>query len=601
MSSDFGVLLDWAPHSAADATALLQPLDLTVPLQIGPWQVHISMEGAHLCVGAASGVVSLLHGHLYGTDVAAIPALYRQHGAALGRVLEGAYTLLVLDAQLGTVRAFTDRAGSHRLYAAHDGDHVALATRADWPGFHPRPLDPAGVAAYLATGNMFGGLTLHQGVRALPRATVALLGRDRVECTEYWTVAPGPLTGGVTEALTRELAALLREATLRRLPTTAGPLHLSLSGGYDSRGLLSMLSGTDREIHTFSYALGTQGRGTDSSVAARLARHYGAQHTTIGAYGGNLLSTVRYNARWGQGVTHFCDEADAWALLATLAPSDVFTGEQPFELCTHPLKTVPEQLKNHHLTGFSPLAWLRDYVPVGHYATLRDAWQAELDMITVRTLKWEHPAQRDLMLMLDQHLPHVLLPWRECYAGRVARVHTPFLDSQVLEFLGRVPLPALADKALFRAALTHLDPQLLRVPIAGRQGYEPDWNAQLIAQRQEVEVSAAHLPSRVDELLDPDLIRTLLRGLQLPPRQAVLKGRLRTQLGRLRRTPVGTRVLGVPGLRIGSVDHATFLMRLLTLREADQLAQSHPAPTHHVTPGSPERPPLSAYAAPAGD
>lgn len=598
MPTDFGVQLDWVPHAAVDTAV---PTDLTGPLQIGPWQVHVSMEGAHGCVCVASGVVSLLHGHLYGTDVTAIPALYRQHGAALGRVLEGAYTLLVLDAQLGTVRVFTDRVGSHRLYAAHDGDHVVLATRADWPGFHPRPLDPAGVAAYLATGTMFGGLTLHHGVRALPRATVALLGRDRLECTEYWTFAPGPLTGGVTEALTRDLAALLREATLRRVPATAGPLHLSLSGGYDSRGLLSMLSGTGRDLHTFSYALGAPGRGTDSSVAAQLARHYGAQHTTISAYGGNLLSTVRHNAQWGQGVTHFCDEADAWALLTTLAPTDVFTGEQPFELCTHPLKTVPEQLKNHHLTGFSPLAWLRDHVPAGHYATLRDAWQAELDMITVRTLNWDHPAQRDLMLMLDQHLPHVLLPWRECYAGRAARVHTPFLDSQVLEFLGRVPLPALADKALFRAALMHLDPQLVRVPIAGRQGYEPDWNAQLIGQRVDVEQSVARRPSRVDDLLDPGLIRTLLGGLRHPTRQAVLKAGLRTHLGRLRRTPLGTRVLGVPGLRIGHVDHATFLMRLLTLREADQIVQSRPAPMRRVAAGGPDRPPRPTYSAPAGD
>uniref|UniRef100_UPI002869CAB8 hypothetical protein n=1 Tax=Deinococcus sp. TaxID=47478 RepID=UPI002869CAB8 len=292
---------------------------------------------------------------------------------------------------------------------------------------------------------------------------------------------------------------------------------------------------------------------------------------------------------------------DAWAQLDTLQPTDVFTGEQPFELCTHPLKTVPEQLKNHYLTGFSPLNWLQGRIPAATYATLRDAWQAELDVITAHTLRWEHPAQRDLMLMLDQHLPHVLLPWRERFAGHAARVHTPFMDTQVLDFLGRVPLDALADKALFRAALSHLDPHLLQVPIAASQGYEPDWNAELIQQRDEVQATVTLESSRLDDLLGTGLMRGLLEGLSPPSRKASVKGHLRTHLGCLRRTPLGTRVLGVPGLRIGTVDHATFLMRLLTLREADLIVTSRPAPASQPHLGGPEMPHSPSYSAPAGD
>ncbi|GHF55603.1 asparagine synthase (glutamine-hydrolyzing) [Deinococcus metalli] len=598
MSADFGLHLDWTGH-ALPAGPLTRAA-LAQPFAVGPWRAQLSAVGVRPVVCPASDVVALLHGQVYGTPVAALPALYRQHGAALGRHIEGAYTLVLLDLRQGTVSVITDPSGSHKLYAAHDGDHVALATRADWAGFQPRPLDPAGVAAYLATGNMFGGLTLHAGVRALPRASVTTVERTRLHVQEYWSVSPGPLTGSVTEDLTRELAHLLRAATARRVAEAGPRVILSLSGGYDSRGLLSLLASGGPALQSFSYALGDQTRRSDTSVAARLAAQYGAQHTVIGAYGGDLPSTVRHNAQWGQGVTHFCDEADAWTQLGALRPTDVFTGEQAFELCSHPLKTVPEQLKNHYLTGFAPLAWLQGRIPADRYATLEGAWQAELDVITARTLNWEHPAQRDLMLMLDQHLPHVLLPWRERFAGHAARVHTPFLDTEVLNFLSRIPLPAMADKALFRAALLHLDPQLLRVPIAASQGYEPDWNAELIAQRAAVQAMADQ-PSRIDELLEPGLIAGLLDDLTLPSRRATLKGHVRSHLGRLRRTPLGTRLLGVPGLRIGTVDHATFLMRLLTLRAADAVVTAHPAHARRADPGVLNVLTAPAYTAPAGD
>ncbi|WP_309570153.1 asparagine synthase-related protein, partial [Deinococcus sp.] len=273
MTADFGLRLDWTGGAPIPDT--FPSARTGEPFQVGAWSAQLSLDGARPVVNPAMCVIALLHGHLYGTDAQALPQLYRQHGSDLGRYLEGSYALLILDLRGGTVHAFTDCAGSHKLYAAHDGDHVTLATRADWAGFQPRPLDPAGVAAYLATGNMFGGLTLHQGVRALPRASVTDVQRTRLDSRVYWTVEPGPLTGGVTADHTQELAELLRAAVARRVPA-GGEVFLSLSGGYDSRGLLSLLSGSGPRLQTFSYALGDQARGSDTSVAARLARQYGA-------------------------------------------------------------------------------------------------------------------------------------------------------------------------------------------------------------------------------------------------------------------------------------------------------------------------------------
>lgn len=585
--SDFGLSLTWTGLGHVQPRAV--PDDLRSPLQVGGWTVRadlgslgqhslgqrrLGQGGAGPVVCRNLGVVALLHGHLYGTRPQDLPELYRRHGAGLARQLEGNYVLVLLDLRAGQVWTVTDRIGSHKLYVAAQEGSVELATRADWPAFRRRPLDPAGVAGYLATGNMFNGLTLYQGVRSLDRATIHEVSREGLIRQDYWTLdwsgTPEPGAAGQSlPDLREELAGLLSQAVDRRLPAPGSSVALSLSGGYDSRGLLSLLSGTGREIETFSYSLGTQGRGTDTTVARRLAAQYGARHGVVRAYRGDLLGTLRRNAQWGQGVTHFCDEADAWAELSGRLPSDVFVGEQAFELSAQPLHTVPEQLKNHHLTGFHPLSWLRGKLPDGAFARLEDAWQGELDAIILRTLHWEKPMQRELALTLDQSLPYVLLPWRERYAGHAARVHTPYLDTQVLEFLQRVPLEALADKALFKDALRALDPELLRVPIASSMGYEANWAAELMGQREAVWDTLGAQSSRLDSLIDLDTVRSLLSGLTPPSLRSRLTGVARQHLGRFRHGPHGTRLFGPAGLRIPSVDVPTFLLRLLTLREAE--------------------------------
>ncbi|PNY80564.1 asparagine synthase-related protein [Deinococcus koreensis] len=581
MSADFALRLDWVGTAADRGQGC--PDDLGLPFRVGGWAVRFTQglrapEGSGPVVCRESGVVAILSGHLYGTAPRQLPQLYRQHGAQLAGQLEGAFVLVLLDLRSGRVLAITDRVGSHKLYVAQElaqGEgRVDLATRVDWPAFRRRPLDPAGVAGYLATGNMFNGLSLYQGVRSLDRATVHELTPDGLMRQDYWTLTPEPSAGRASlPDLRAELAALLRRAVERRLPAPGAPATISLSGGYDSRGLLSLLSGRGHGLETFSYSLGTPARGSDPTVAQRLAAQYGARHQVLTAYRGDLLSTVRRNARWGQGVTHFCDEADAWAELSEhlggRSPGDIFVGEQAFELSAKPLNTVPEQLKNHHLTGFYPLNWLAGRLPDGAFGHLENAWQGELETIVARTLHWESPLQRELALTLDQSLPYVLLPWRERFAGHAARVHTPYLDTDVLEFLQRVPLEALADKALFKDALRHLDSELLRVPIASSMGYEPDWAAELRGQREAVWEAMRAQPSRLDDLIDPDAVRSLLSGLSAPSLRARLTGAARQHLGRFRHGPYGTRLFGPAGLRIPSVDVPTFLMRLLTLREAE--------------------------------
>ncbi|GGL94886.1 hypothetical protein GCM10010840_36180 [Deinococcus aerolatus] len=93
------------------------------------------------------GLVAVLKGQFYDMDVQAMLRLYRQYGPAFARCLDGSFSLLLLDEAAGTVLAVTDRVGSHKLYALHDGQRVTVSTLPDHPDFTRRPYRPAGLAS----------------------------------------------------------------------------------------------------------------------------------------------------------------------------------------------------------------------------------------------------------------------------------------------------------------------------------------------------------------------------------------------------------------------------------------------------------------------
>ncbi|PNY80928.1 asparagine synthase-related protein [Deinococcus koreensis] len=577
MRTDFFASLDRsdppAPWPEAPGFA---PLARTV----GPWQVRFRAADTAVFGRPEAGLLVLLKGSLYGTGPGGLLDLYQRHGAEFPRHLEGSFAALLLDERAGRVLAVTDRTGSHALYAAHEGERVLISTRPDWTPLRERPLSVAGVSSFLTKGNLTTGLSLYEGVSTLRRACVHELSPQGLCAHGYWPLNMGEATDLRPSAeLEAELVELLRGAAQRRMAASGARPFLSLSGGYDSRGLLRLMADSGREFQTFSYALPRRAAGSDPQVAARLAAQYGVQHTVLQAYRGDLPAHLRRNVAWGGGGAPLCDEADAWAEFAALNPSDVFVGDHAFDLSGHPLTGRADQfLRQKVPPSFEVLSWLRGSLPEPTYAALRDSWNATLE--TMRVQAGAGPGrcpggyQLEVALMLDVNVAHSLLPWRDRYAGHLAEVHLPYLDGALLDFIGRIPLELLARKMLFRRALQQLDPQLMQVPLARSLGYVPDWKLELIRQRGVVWEAVQAQSSPLDELIPPQVIHGLLMGLTPTPRGVVWRAAARQTLGRLRRTPLGIRLLGPAPMR-KTVDTATFLRRVLVLRE---LTAARPAP-----------------------
>lgn len=542
------------------------------PFDIGPWQARLNVQGPAGDRRESADLVAVLRGVLYDQDLDGALTLYRQHGDSFARQLEGSYTLLLLDRRAERVLVVTDRLSSRKVFALQDAGRVCLSTHPDAAEFTRRPISLGAVGSCLANGHMANGLTPYDGVRSLAPAALHEALPSGVRRHPYWslTFGPGDLARSA-EDYAEELLGLLRRSVARRLSACGSRPFLSLSGGYDSRGLLSLLAGHGT-LQTFSYTLASSAE-SDAGVAAQLAAQYGTRHHSLTAYRGDLPGAIRLNAHRGQGVAAYCEEIDAWQELEAQQPTDIFTGEQTFELQAQPLLAPADRLARVRVNTLRSALWLAPSLQRGVFGALEECWGRDYEELLASSRAHADPYHGEEQLMVSQYEPYRLLPWRERFGGE-ANLHYPYLDTGVLEFIGRLPTPLLAGKKILKLAMRQMDPALFRVPLARSQGYEADWQLELMRHGDLIGEELLSRPSRFDEIIDPTALRRLIAELRSPsPREAALSS-LRSVLGRLRRSPGGRRVFGHPPYRPRVPSRPLQLLELLTLRELFRVPQS---------------------------
>jgi asparagine synthase (glutamine-hydrolysing) len=231
----------------------------------------------------AADLAARLHIHEAGTrrDSSLVGALYRRFGVDFAVHLEGAYCVAIVDSEQHRVVLVSDAVGSYPLYWTTAGGALAFASELRALLRHggvQRHLDPRAVADYIAFGFPFGTKTLAAGVQLLPagstlmydwdtRATSIQRVSDMAEAFQPWEGTESDYTDAVVDAFGQSVGRSL-----------AGdhPFGLSLSGGLDSRAILSAVNGARSTLAT--YTLGVKGCA-DEVIAERLARIAGTRHS----------------------------------------------------------------------------------------------------------------------------------------------------------------------------------------------------------------------------------------------------------------------------------------------------------------------------------
>lgn len=179
------------------------------------------------------------------TDVAVLPGLYLELGAAFVDRLVGAFALAVWDPRERRLLLARDRAGERPLFYAVDGDTVTFASQLAAMAARqaePPALDAPALHRYLQLGYFAAPDSPLAGVIKVGPAEWVTLTAHGIETRRYWRwPKPSPPR---PDASIEAFDGLFRQA-VRRQSEVDVPVGLFLSGGVDS----SLIAAVTRSLH----------------------------------------------------------------------------------------------------------------------------------------------------------------------------------------------------------------------------------------------------------------------------------------------------------------------------------------------------------------
>lgn len=462
-------------------------------------RVHLAVFHPEAQLAPTTPVQILFHGELHNADAlrqhlakghglvpeatttALLRALYQAHGSQCLPLLQGAFCAAILDTTAKKLLLSTDRLGSYFLYWFRGPERLVFASKLKAvlrdPAVRPT-LNPRAIADYLTFGFLCGTKTLATEVSLLPAATTLTYhwqdGSLTLEPYARLQTAFQPSASDHTAYLT-DVRHAFNHAVQR---TTCGEhrLGLSLSGGLDSRAILSAIDRAHRPL--LSYTLGVDGCA-DEVIAAKLARLAGTSHQFFPLdqrYLGDYLPNLRRMVTLTDGMylTHGLTEILALQGLERIDMTVLLRGhggELAKMRLAWPLHTDAHIQTMPSTAAFIPYMLQRvNYISAG--VALRDflteAWWAQAAEGARRSLEDSvegvalAPADLCSYLYLMEHHRRYTVASLELFRTLV-EVRLPFVDIDFLTTLWHGPAQWRDDTTIHRAVTAGNQPALLRV------------------------------------------------------------------------------------------------------------------------------------------
>jgi asparagine synthase (glutamine-hydrolysing) len=224
------------------------------------------------------------HGHRFSTntDTEVIVHLYEERGPHCVDRLNGMFAIALWDSKRSELVLARDRFGKKPLYYAEvDGTLLfgsELKSLVEHP-LCPRELDLDAVSRYLALEYVPTPYSIYEGVRKLPGGHVLRWRDGRTSIERYWDLRLDPDDPPRPDwEYIEEFRALFHDAVRRRLISDV-PLGAFLSGGIDSSSVVAMMVSAlpPGAVKTFSVGFGERSFD-ESQHARRVAAHFGTDH-----------------------------------------------------------------------------------------------------------------------------------------------------------------------------------------------------------------------------------------------------------------------------------------------------------------------------------
>jgi asparagine synthase (glutamine-hydrolysing) len=207
------------------------------------------------------------------TDVAVLPGLYLELGAAFVERLVGAFAIGLWSARDGVLLLARDRAGERPLHVivSERGAQFAseLAALAAGAG-SPLVADTDALRGYLAAGFFPAPHDPFRGVRRVAPGELLEISREGIRSRRYWSWQPGTNAAAHTspKAMSDEFDGVLRRAVSRQSEVDV-PYGVFLSGGLDSSLIAAVLRKLRPEYRLAAFALKFAEASYDESEHAR--------------------------------------------------------------------------------------------------------------------------------------------------------------------------------------------------------------------------------------------------------------------------------------------------------------------------------------------
>jgi asparagine synthase (glutamine-hydrolysing) len=410
-----------------------------------------------------------------------LTALYRCHGKACVGRLQGSFCLAILDLEAKHLILASDRFGSYPLYWHHSPGGLLFASELRALLHHPacKPtLNRRAVADYVTMGFPLGEKTLVEGVYLLPSGSTLLYQwqDSTVRLERYHRVADlfQPWTGTQPEYY-EEIGGAFRRAVGRSL-AGGHRVGLSLSGGLDSRAILSAIDARNHPISTFT--LGIKGCA-DQVIAEKLARLAGTDHHFFELTEEYLVDFLPQLQRMvslsdGMYLSHGLTEMLALRFLEQIGPQMLLRGHGAELAKTHlawPLHT-DERIKQitdkgafldylaervNYISRGIPLARLftKEWADAGAGGARRSLEESVAQILLA-------PLDLCSYLYLEEHHRRFTIGSLELFRN-ITEVRVPFVDREFLGVLFRAPAAWRAGTDIHRALIRRNNPALLRV------------------------------------------------------------------------------------------------------------------------------------------
>jgi asparagine synthase (glutamine-hydrolysing) len=222
-------------------------------------------------------------GHRFATnaDTEVIVHLYEELGPRCLERLNGMFALALWDARERELLLARDRFGKKPLYYAEVGDTLLFGSELKSLREHPAcpdELDHGALSSYLALEYVPAPRSILRGVSKLPGGHLLRWKDGRTAVERWWDLTFGPTDTRSEDELVEEFRERLRAAVTRRLVSDV-PLGAFLSGGIDSSSVVAMMveGAPAGSVRTFTIGFGERSFD-ESEHARRVAAHFGTEH-----------------------------------------------------------------------------------------------------------------------------------------------------------------------------------------------------------------------------------------------------------------------------------------------------------------------------------